>query len=397
MSWRPDKVGNLCKVGRGSSPRPINDERYFIDGTIPWIKVADATASDKYLLKTKQHVNELGASFSRLLPSGSLIICTSGTLGYPVFLGVEGCIHDGWLYTYDYVGLEPEFFYYFLLTMKNYFSSVAYGAAIQNINTEILRNTPINLPDIDSQKKIGSVLKCYDDLIANNHRRIELLEQAARLLFKEWFVKLRYPGHEHDKIVDGTPHGWHRSKLSNLGLVVTGKTPSKSLSENFGLDVPFVKTPDMRQAVIVIETEESLSERGAATQNGKTLPKYSTLVSCIGTVGIVALNGLPAQTNQQINSIIPARPELRFFNYFVACDLKPRLEAIGGGVTMANVNKSKFEALPVLLPTESLLHDFDAFCDPIFETILRLESANRILGKARDLLLPRLMDGRIAV
>lgn len=300
----------------------------------------------------------------------------------------------------DPAALDSDFLCYFLTSpfMQSTMLSLAgSGGTRKALTKSMIEKFAVPIPELDVQKSISMKLRTYDDLLANNQQRIDLLERSARILFKEWFVKLRYPGHEHDKIVAGVPHGWRRGRLSNLGLVVTGKTPSKSLSENFGLDVPFIKTPDMRQAVIVIETEESLSERGAATQEGKTLPKFSTLVSCIGTVGIVALNGLPAQTNQQINSIIPARPELRFFNYCVACDLKPRLEAIGGGVTMANVNKSKFESLPVLLPTESLLHDFDAFCDPIFEKILLLESVNRILTKARNLLLPRLMDGRIAV
>ena len=83
MSWQQRKVGDLCKVGRGSSPRPKGDPRYFENGTIPWVKVADATASGKYLYETKETVNQFGSTFSRLLPAGSLIICTSGTLARP--------------------------------------------------------------------------------------------------------------------------------------------------------------------------------------------------------------------------------------------------------------------------------------------------------------------------
>jgi type I restriction enzyme S subunit len=226
VSWANVKVGDLCKVGRGSSPRPIKDIRYFEGGQIPWIKVADATASGKYLYKTKQRVNEFGASFSRLLPVDSLIICTSGTLGHPIFLGVEGCIHDGWLYTYDYSGLDPHFFYYFLKLRRDYFFSVAYGAAIQNINTEILRNTPIKLPPLSEQRRIASILSAYDSLIENNRRRMQLLEQAARLLYKEWFVHLRFPGHEHIKIVDGVPEGWEVRRLFDIATKIgSGATP----------------------------------------------------------------------------------------------------------------------------------------------------------------------------
>ena len=83
--WTTNVLADLCDISRGSSPRPIRDQRYFIDGTIPWIKIADATKSGKYLYQTKQHVNEFGASFSRYLPKGSLILAASGTLGYPAY------------------------------------------------------------------------------------------------------------------------------------------------------------------------------------------------------------------------------------------------------------------------------------------------------------------------
>src|SRR4051812_29211724 len=106
--WRTVRLGDMCDICRGSSPRPIADQRYFDAGTIPWIKIADATKSGKYLYSTKEHVNEFGASFSRLLPRHSLIIAASGTLGYPQFLGVAGCAHDGWLIPSNFRGLDKH-------------------------------------------------------------------------------------------------------------------------------------------------------------------------------------------------------------------------------------------------------------------------------------------------
>jgi type I restriction enzyme S subunit len=106
--WEVKPIGDVAEVGRGSSPRPIADQKYFEGGTIPWIKIADATKSGKYLYETKQKVNEYGASFSRLLPKGSLIIAASGTLGYTQLLGVDGCIHDGWLYLINFNGIEKN-------------------------------------------------------------------------------------------------------------------------------------------------------------------------------------------------------------------------------------------------------------------------------------------------
>jgi type I restriction enzyme S subunit len=95
--WPNRKFGEIADISRGSSPRPIADSRYFDGGTIPWIKIADATKSGKFLYETKEHVNEFGASFSRRLPPGTILVAASGTLGYTQILGVEGCAHDGWL------------------------------------------------------------------------------------------------------------------------------------------------------------------------------------------------------------------------------------------------------------------------------------------------------------
>jgi type I restriction enzyme S subunit len=113
-------------------------------------------------------------------------------------------------------------------------------------------------PDfLPSQRRdIGKILSAYDDLIENNRRRIQLLEQAARLLYREWFVHLRFPGHEHVTITDGMPDGWKQSTVSGLGKIVTGKTPSTKTPENFGGNIPFVKTPDMHRSRVIVGTEE---------------------------------------------------------------------------------------------------------------------------------------------
>ena len=111
--WPIKRIGDLATVARGSSPRPIADQRYFEGGDIPWIKIADATKSGKYLYETKEHVNEFGASFSRKLPIDSLIVAASGTLGYTQMLGVSGCVHDGWLYLTDFKGVDKHYLYYF--------------------------------------------------------------------------------------------------------------------------------------------------------------------------------------------------------------------------------------------------------------------------------------------
>jgi len=131
MEWPKKELGELADISRGSSPRPIADTRYFDGGTVPWVKIADATKSGKFLYETKQHVNDFGASFSRRLPPGTILVAASGTLGYTQILGVEGCAHDGWLILQNLRGLDRDFAYYALKTLEQHFFNSGSGAAIQ--------------------------------------------------------------------------------------------------------------------------------------------------------------------------------------------------------------------------------------------------------------------------
>ena len=271
------------------------------------------------------------------------------------------------------------------------------GGAQPFISQTDARNVALPIPDIHVQRRIASVLSAYDDLLENNRQRIQLLEQAARLLYKEWFVNLRFPGHEHVTITNAVPEGWTPATIGDIGRVVTGMTPSKKKESYYGGEIPFIKTPDMHGNTLVIKTNECLSEEGVKTQANKTLPPRSILVSCIGTVGVVSFNSSIAQTNQQINAIVPANESLRYWTLFMAKDLKPLLESIGGGVTMANVNKSKFSSIKVVIPSSLMLDQFNLFAANQIDQIEQLASMNLKLASARDLLLPRLMNGEVAV
>lgn len=319
-----------------------------------------------------------------------------GTLGEVFFLREDFWPLNTALYVQDFKGNDPRFSAYFLKTVLNGTSSDK--AAVPGVNRNDLHARKVTVTqDPIQQKRIASILSAYDDLIENNRRRIALLEQAARLLYREWFVHLRFPGHEHVAIKDGVPDGWERGTITDIGLVVTGKTPSKKKDSYYGDDVPFIKTPDMHGNTLVIKTEESLSNEGANTQSNKTLSPRSILVSCIGTVGVVSFNCSEAQTNQQINAIVPADESLRYWTFFMARDLKPLLEGMGGGATMANVNKSKFSSIKVTIPSSLILDQFNSHVLRSIDQIEVLAKANLRLAQARDLLLPRLMNGEVTV
>ncbi|MBL0320172.1 MAG: restriction endonuclease subunit S [Alphaproteobacteria bacterium] len=297
-------------------------------------------------------------------------------------------------------GFDSFFLYYSLLNkgLNGQYDGYFTGAAIKHLTGENLAKVEVDFPPLSIQKKIGAVLAAYDDLIENNLKRIRLLEEMAQITYEEWFVRLRFPGHESTPInpETGLPEGWSKKQIQDIGDVITGKTPSTTNSDFFGQDVPFIKTPDMADAPYVIRTEQSLSKLGADSQKKKYLPKNSLMVSCIGTVGVTGLVAIPSQTNQQINSIVFRNPIYTYFMYCLSRRLKPLLDGLGSnGATMTNVNKGKFEAIEFDCPSDELLEKFHSSVSSNFDAVLNLQFQNQRLREARDILLPRLMTGVI--
>ena len=298
---------------------------------------------------------------------------------------------------------DLDYIYWLLRTQyyQKHIAGSSSGATVKHTSPKKIYSTKLLVPKSkETQHKIGSILSAYDDLIENNLKRIVLLEEKAQLTYEEWFVRLKFPGHETMPINTETvlPEGWVKVKLSDIGEIVTGKTPSTSKEEYFNGDIPFIKTPNMSGFPYVMETSDYLTKKGADTQKKKYLPKNSLVVSCIGSAGKYALVAEDSQFNQQINAIKFSKEHYTFYTYCFAKYLKPLLDAIGSnGATMTNVNKSKFEKIEITKPDEELLKTFHSNVKLNFEAIYSLMKQNQYLKEARDILLPRLMGGIIDV
>jgi type I restriction enzyme S subunit len=272
----------------------------------------------------------------------------------------------------------------------------------QRADLASIKDLDIPAPPLSTQHKIAAILSAYDDLIENNTRRIQILEEMAQALYREWFVEFRFPGHEKVKMVESelgmVPEGWEVKKLADFGKVITGKTPSKKVPENFGDLIPFIKTPDMHGSMFCLQTGEHLSEIGASSQKNKTLPPNTLCVSCIGTAGIVSITSSKAQTNQQINSIVLHDEQYREFLYFSLLGLKEIINQYGAnGATMVKLNKSKFEALKLICSNSQVISEYNDMMCVQFELIKKLSMKNDNLCRTRDLLLPKLISGELDV
>lgn len=313
-----------------------------------------------------------------------------GSTEYFIFRGIENVSDSDFIY---YFSLNEEF-------KKYAIGSMVGASGRQRADQNFVGEFEINLPPLETQKRIASILSAYDDLIENNLKRIKLLEETAQNIYKEWFVNFRFPNYEHTEFdsESGLPLGWEKKTIDAFAEVITGKTPSTTNINFYGGNIPFVKTPDMHDAPYVLSTSIYLSNEGAESQNNKFLPKNSVMVSCIGTAGVVALASTNCQTNQQINSVRFDEEFKSFYFYGFAKGLKPLLEGLGSnGATMVNVNKSKFEKIELIVPDSETLKKHYNLVKVIFDQILILQEQNEKLKEARDILLPRLMNRTIEV
>ena len=209
---------------------------------------------------------------------------------------------------------------------------------------------------------------------------------------------MRFPGHQDTKLDKGVPAAWEIARVDSLGKVITGKTPSTSVPRYYDGPYPFIKTPDMHGNMFISETGESLSEDGARSQPSQEIPENSLCVSCIGTGGIVSITTTTSHTNQQINSVCLKRKEDLEWSYFVLRGLKESIWLFGStGTTMTNLSKGKFSGLKLFSPPTKLRDEFHGLVEPLFSEIRVLASANRTLIQTRDLLLPRLISGKLSV
>ena len=273
--------------------------------------------------------------------------------------------------------ISLEYSYYLLKNLP--LASLNSDAAVPGLNRDRAYSLPIRLPSLDQQSRIVEFLRQYDDLIENNRRRIQLLEESARLLYQEWFVHLRFPGHEQVKITDGVPEGWSIKRVDSLLGKVAKK---KKIKKEEYLEDGVVPCVDQSQEFIggYIDDEEA-----AITEN---LPVV-VFGDHTRIVKFIDFPFAPGADGTQL--LVPNDEEIpRDFFYFMI-----------SSINVANAFYARhfkfLKAKDVLVPEKKLMHEFSLVVKDNMLQIKLLRNQNRSLAKARDLLLPKLMSGELAV
>ena len=434
------------RIGDGLHGTPAyseNGEYFFINGN----NLLDGEII--FNEKTKSCSKFEYDKYKKDLSNNTILISINGTIGNLAFYKGENVIlGKSACYINIKSDVDKNFIYYALKSSKfqNYIKSQATGSTIKNVSLKLLRDYILELPDICQQKRISRILSDLDGKIRLNNQINQTLESIAQAIFKSWFIDFEpvrakitakqtgqdpefaamcaisgkseaeleqmakddfaelqataalFPDELVESELGTVPKGWSVQKIKDFGRVICGKTPSKSIAEYYGNDIPFIKIPDMHHDVFVLDSFEKLSEKGSNSQANKILPRGSICVSCIATVGKVIITHQPSQTNQQINSIVPDLPIYTYFLYFLMGE-KERLfhDLASGGSATLNMNTSTFSNVDILMPNSKIIEAYDGVVSRIFDEILHNLKLSFLLSDMRDTLLPKLLSGELDV
>ena len=297
----------------------------------------------------------------------------------------------------DQTKADARFVYYYFRHPETVQSirNRAITSGVPHINLGILREFKLPRPPIETQRAIVATLSTYDDLMENNRRRMALLEESARLLYREWFVRLRFPGHEHARIINRIPEGWERKTLGEVA-----ELNRASLSGAFDGEIEYVDIASVIPGQITETTPYAFSD---APSRARRIVQHGDIIwSCVRPnrrshaviwnppENLIASTGFAVITP----TVVP--PTFLYFGT-TSDDFVGYLENHARGAAYPAVVAKDFERAKLMIPSKRLLEDFNELIEPVFDQTHNLRQQNQKLRTARDLLLPKLMNGEISV
>jgi type I restriction enzyme S subunit len=299
--------------------------------------------------------------------------------------------------------VETEYFYYWLKanTYEILGRADEAGHGTKRLQTDRLLSLRVRLPPLSVQRRIAGILSAYDDLIENNQRRIKILEEMARSLYREWFVNFRFPGHEKVPLVDSPlgkiPQGWEVSTLGELYNTSSGGTPSRKHAEYFqDGTIHWVKSQELLDGFI-LSTEERITDEALENSSAKILPADTILIALYGaTIGKLGILSMSAATNQACCAVLQKGAAFgREFAFLTLLLNRERIIGLRLGAAQQNISQILLRNFQCVKPSEGLVTQFSRCSAPVFDGLLTLQRQIQNLRRTRDLLLPRLLSGSI--
>ena len=386
MKWETVKLAECCiSIADGDHQPPPK-----ADTGVPFVTISNINASHQFdfsntMFVPQEYYDRLDTK--RRAQVGDVLYSVVGSFGIPVLITDNAPFvfqrHIAILRPNERI--LPAFLFYTMLSSDFYSKAdaAAIGAAQRTISLNALRNMEIDLPPLEIQEEIVRKLSAYDNLINNNQKQINLLEEAAQRLYKEWFIDLRFPGHETTPIHDGIPEGWERMRLSEIAEVVMGQSPKSEFYNTKREGLPFHQGVGSYGNRFVIDDVYSTSFTRIAKAG-------SVLFSVRAPVGrlnitrnkVVIGRGLAAMNH---------KAGLQSFLFYMLKERFFKDNLVGNGAIFASISKNELLEQLFVVPTERIASQYNGIASSIDEKIEILDREIMILSEARDRLLPKLM------
>lgn len=368
MKYKTIQLKDVADVVMGQSPK---SNFYNTEGKgVPFLQGV-RTFGENY-----PSIDTYTTSFNREAQSGEILFSVRAPVGRVNWANQRIAIGRGLAAIKVKEEYSKNYLYYLFKKIGEHLDSLASGTVFTSINKKELGELRLKIPvDLANQEKVANYLKKLDNKIEVNTQINDNLLELILLIQNEYSRTIS-----------------NKVSLKSLAQkIITGKTPSTKIQENYGYDIPFVKIPDMHDKVFIDETGQSLSLQGANSQKNKYLPANAIMVSCIGTPGLVSLTGSVSQTNQQINSLI-LEDKFIYWSFLELRSLRSQIGNLGsGGTTINNLNKSDFSKLEIIIPdNDEVLDNFNHIAQPIFERIHTNNIEIRKLTQLKEALLNKL-------
>ena len=410
--WENTTIGELPVEiidGDRSSRYPKRHE--LVDHGIPFLSTTNICDNRLELSDVAFITPSKFAEFSKgSLRRHDVILTTRGSVGKTAYYCCEydvGLINAQMLILRaDPKRMSPRYLFYLLASdcMQKAFANYASGSAQPQLPIQDLRAIEVVIPPFEIQRKIGFILSAYDDLIENNLRRIAILEEMARAIYREWFVEFRYPGRGSEPLVESQagpiPRDWQSGPIGSLVETTGGGTPSTSRPEYWeDGDITWYTPSDLtaNDAMFITRSSRRITELGLRGSSAKLFPPYSVMMTSRATIGVVSIATTEACTNQGFITCIPNDSISSYHLYFWLLENQQTIASFASGATFKEISRTVFRRLPIAVPPKDVAKAFVKVVDPVAKLVEVLLKQDLVLRNTRDLLLPRLISGELDV
>ena len=398
-NWKEVKLGSLCNLRRGASPRPISDSKYFGDGA-GWVRISDVTSSKKYLKQTSQRLSSLGESKSVRVVPGDVIMSICATIGKPVIVDMDACIHDGFVVFKELnPEVDNEFLTYWLNMKEGYFNSLGQHGTQKNLNTSIINNTLIKLPPLKEQQKIAEILSSVDAAIEKTEQVIAKTEEVKKGLMQQLLTKGIGHTEFKESLFGLIPNDWMLVSLSEVADVRDGTHDSPKYQSS---GIPFITSKNLRNGkidfsdcnYITIEDHKKFSVRSF-------VEKGDILFGMIGTIGSPVIVDIDIDFSIKNVALIKLNKDIvdnRYMKYLLESNLiQKEFSRVSDGGVQKFVALSTIRKLKVPLPNlyeqqkiAKILLNQDSYLDSQFKKLSYLQEIKKGL-------MQQLLTGQVRV